>query len=382
MAAGAIGPRGIEAAGDLDGAGWVSKVISLQGIVLVRRQGQIRWQPVKLNDTFFVGDQICIETNSRAGIVLNNDVVMRLDQDTTLIFSAIEKERTFIFRLLEGAANFFSHRPRSLKILTPFVNGVVKGTEFYVQVDAKQAHIDLFEGRILAENEHGTLELAKGEGALARAGKAPQRYLLVQPRESVQWGMYYPPVLALESGRASAGINQALAMVDAGQFADALKRLESIDMANRDAPFFVCHAAMRLHVGRVAQAQVDIQKALGMNPQDGNALALSAVIAVVQNRTAEAVDLAWQAVRCTPHSAAVHIALSYALQARFDLRGALDAVKAAVAQAPGSGLAWARLADLQLSVGALWTGAWMPPARPCRWLPARPMPTRCWGLPT
>ena len=184
MAAGAIGPRGIEAAGDLDGAGWVSKVISLQGIVLVRRQGQIRWQPVKLNDTFFVGDQICIETNSRAGIVLNNDVVMRLDQDTTLIFSAIEKERTFIFRLLEGAANFFSHRPRSLKILTPFVNGVVKGTEFYVQVDAKQAHIDLFEGRILAENEHGTLELAKGEGALARAGKAPQRYLLVQPREA------------------------------------------------------------------------------------------------------------------------------------------------------------------------------------------------------
>ena len=352
-AIGFLGPPGILKAEESNGDGWVSKIISLQGNVRVRRQGETSWQPVQLNDTFFAGDQIRVETNSRAGIVLSNDAVMRLDQDTTLILTAIEQKRTFIFRLLEGAANFFSHRPRSLKILTPFVNGVVEGTEFYVQVDAMQAHIDLFEGRILAENEHGALKLKKGEGALAQAGSSPQRYLLVRPRESVQWAMYYPPILALGPGQPSIEINDAMVMVEVGLITDALQRLESIASGNRDAAFFVCRAAIRLHVGRIALAQADLQKALGLNPQNGDALALSAVIAVVQNRVAEAVDLARQAVRCTPGSASVHIALSYALQARFDLPGALDAAREAVVQAPGSGLAWARLADLQLSVGDL-----------------------------
>ena len=353
VAIGFWGSPGIAEAEDPNGAGWVSKVISLQGNVLVRRQGQTRWQAVQLDDAFFAGDQIRVETNSRAGIVLNNDSVMRLDQNTTLIFTAIEKKRTFIFRLLDGAANFFSHRPHSLKILTPFVNGVVEGTEFYVQVDATKARIDLFEGRILAENEHGALKLEKGEGVLAQAGNAPELYFLVQPRQSVQWAMYYPPILALGAERTSGKIHEAMVLVEVGLTSDALELLESIDPESRDASFFVCRAAIRLHVGRITQAQADILQALSLNPQNGNALALSAVIAVVQNRADDAIDLARQAVRCAPGSASVHIALSYALQARFDLPGALDAARQAAAQEPGNGLAYTRLADLQLSVGAL-----------------------------
>ena len=348
-----IGLPGIATAGEPDAAGWVSRIVSLQGEVIVRRHGETRWQPVKLNDPFFAGDQIRVESNSRAGIVLSNDAVLRLDQNTTMIFTEIEQQRTFIFRLLDGAANFFSHRPRSLKILTPFVNGVVEGTEFFVQVDATQTRIDLFEGRILAENDHGMLELAKGERAVASAGGAPRRYILVQPRESVQWAMYYPPVLALGPGVASAARSQFLALFNEGQTAEAFARLETIDVSKRDATFFVFRAALLLHVGRISEAQSDIQQALALDPEKGDALALKAVIAVVQNRAAEAVDTARQAVQRAPQSASAHIALSYALQAQFKLSGALDAARAAVAQAPGSGLAWARLADLQLSAGAL-----------------------------
>ncbi|MGD9215324.1 MAG: FecR domain-containing protein, partial [Desulfobacteraceae bacterium] len=106
---------------------WVSKVISIQGHVTAKRRGRTGWQPVKLNDTLFAGDRIRVEANSRAGIRLTNDAILRLDQNTTLVFTEIEKETTFIFKLLKGAANFFSRRPRSLKILTPFVNGVVEG---------------------------------------------------------------------------------------------------------------------------------------------------------------------------------------------------------------------------------------------------------------
>jgi tetratricopeptide (TPR) repeat protein len=354
VAMGVLGLSGIAGAGEPDvAAGWVSRIVSVQGTVLVRRHGETSWQPVQLNDAFFAGDQIRVESNGRAGIVLSNDAVLRLDQNTTMIFTEIAQQRTFIFRLLDGAANFFSHRPRSLKILTPFVNGVVEGTEFFVQVDATQTRIDLFEGRILAENDHGILELAKGERAVASAGGAPRRYILVQPRESVQWAMYYPPVLALGPGGASAARSQFLALFNEGQTAEAFARLETVDVSKRDATFFVFRAALLLHVGRISEAQSDIQQALALDPEKGDALALKAVIAVVQNRATEAVDTARQAVQRTPRSASAHIALSYALQAQFKLPGALDAAQAAVAQAPGSGLAWARLADLQLSAGAL-----------------------------
>ncbi len=339
-------------AGDAD-ASWVSKVVSIQGRVLVRRQGASGWQPLQLHDTCSVGDQVRVEANSRAGIVLSNDAVLRLDQNTTLVFTEIENRKTFIFRLLEGATHFFSHRPRSLKILTPFVNGVVEGTEFYVQVDAGQTRIDLFEGRILAENPHGAIHLVEGEGAVASAGSAPRHRILVQPRDSVQWALYYPPLPAPGPQAETAGIAESLALFNQGRTADAIARLEKIDAPDRDSRFFVYRAGLQLHVGRVSEATSDIGQALTLDPKSGDALALKSLIAVVNNRASEAVELARQAVQSAPRSIAARIALSYALQAGFNLHEALEAAREAVTLSPGNGQARARLAELQLSVGEL-----------------------------
>lgn len=347
-------PEGVEA-NDAEAA-WVSKIVSVQGRVLARRQGETDWQPVHLGDTFAAGDRLRVEANSRAGMVLSNDALLRLDQNTTIVFTEIEQRKTFIFRLLEGAANFFSHRPRSLKILTPFVNGVVEGTEFFVRVDARQTRIDLFEGRILAENPYGELQLGEGQGALAMAGSAPQRQILVRPRDSVQWALYYPPLLTLVEEKAPADIAESLAWFNRGQTADAIAALEQIEPRHRDATFWAYRAALLLHVGRVSEAESDIRKALAANPDSGDALALQAVIAVVQNRTSDALRIAQEAVRVAPRSAAARIALSYALQTDFKIQEALQAAREAVTQTPANGVAWARLAELQLCVGELDAG--------------------------
>ncbi len=348
-----LGFSGIIHANDTLGAGWVSKLVSLQGDVQVRRHGQTHWQRAKMADTFFVGDQILVEHNSRAGILLSNETMIRLDQNTALIFTGIKQERSLILRLFKGVASFFSHRPRSLKILTPFVNGAVDGTEFVVQVDTDQTRIDLFEGQILAENEFGSLKLDRGEGIVAKAGKAPRRHILVPARESIQWAMYYPPVLTLEAGYSSLDLDKPLALFNEGRIPEAFARMESIDAVNRDVTFFVFRAAMRLHVGRISRAESDIRQALSLDPANSDALALTAVIAIVQNNIDAAVDTARQAVQNAPQSASAHIALSYALQAQFKLFEALESARQAVIQAPDNGLAWARLADLQLSVGDL-----------------------------
>jgi tetratricopeptide (TPR) repeat protein len=343
----------VQAFADDRGSPWVSKVISIQGRVTAKRRGQTGWQPVKLNDTLFAGDRIQVEANSRAGIVLSNDAVLRLDQNTTLVFTEIEKETTFIFKLLKGAANFFSRRPRSLKILTPFVNGVVEGTEFFVQVDEDQTRIDLFEGRIRAENQYGEIQLAKGQGALATADSAPQRQILVKPRESVQWALYYPPVLALGPGEVSDELQASLVLSDQGRFPEAIDTLEQIPESDRDARFFTYRAALLLHVGRVIQARGDIEQALALDPNSGDALSLHAVIAVVQNDKDRAMIAALKAVKNNPRSAAAQMALSYAHQAAFDLPEALEAAQAATSHSPESGTAWARLAELRLSTGKL-----------------------------
>jgi tetratricopeptide (TPR) repeat protein len=332
---------------------WVSKLVSVQGHVAVKRRGQSRWQPVELGAPLFAGDEIRVEANSRAGIRLRNDAVIRLDQNTLLVFTEIEKKTTFIFKLLKGAANFFDRRPHSLKILTPFVNGVVEGTEFLVRVTGDRTRIELFEGRILATNPYGALQLSRGQGVTAPAGRAPQRFLLARPRDSVQWALYYPPVLAWGPKDLPDAFQAALDSVHRGRWLEALNELNQIGESRRDSGFYTFRAALCLHLGSVSEAENDLRRALTLDPRSSEALSLQAIIAVVQNRREEAMRIAQDAVRYNDRSAAALLALSYARQARFDLKGALKAAETAVGLAPENGTARARLAELLLSLGRL-----------------------------
>jgi tetratricopeptide (TPR) repeat protein len=69
---------------------------------------------------------------------------------------------------------------------------------------------------------------------------------------------------------------------------------------------------------------------------------------VVQNRKADALVDARGAVDLSPESSAARIALSYALQAGFQLNEARDVLREAVERNPEDALAWARLAELEL----------------------------------
>ena len=106
-------------------------------------------------------------------------------------------------------------------------------------------------------------------------------------------------------------------------------------------------------MGRVDEADADIKRALRLAPNDGNALALQSIIAVVENEKDKALNLAQRAVEAAPGSATAWIALSYAQQARFDLEAARASLEKAVQLDPKNALAWARLAELWSSFGRL-----------------------------
>lgn len=319
------------------------------------------WLPARIGDTFCHGDRISTGEHSRAAIVLNNDTVMRIDQNTTIVFRGPEEKRTFLIKLQEGIAHFFSRKVRSLEIDTPFVNGVVEGTEFLVRVDQTQTFISLFEGRMRAHNPLGSLQLSKDQCAVARAGRPPELTSVVRPRDAVQWALYYPPIIVFDpedylvglSEEQQSRLSRSIAAHHQGDLIQAFAMIDGLGYGITDTRFFVYRAGLSLTVGGVAKATADIEKALELDPGNSGALALRSMIAVVQNRKAAAYADAQRAVRSSPDAPAALIALSYAYQSGFDLPAALTAAQTATEKAPENAIAQARLAELRLSTGDL-----------------------------
>lgn len=338
---------------------WVARVVSVQGDVEIRRADAAVWSLARLEDYLCAGDIIRVMERSRAAIVLPNDAVVRLDQQTTVSLTPPEPEPAYLLKLIQGAVHFFSRVPRTLRILTPFVNGTIEGTEVAIASTDTESTVTVLEGRFRIENDRGSLLLASGNSARVRQDVAPAVDPTVAPLEQIRWTLYYPPVFGLGTGAfadtADTDLEKRMATASAafaaGNTADAFSQLAVDDSTVREPAFFALRASLLLFVGRVEAAAADIARLRDLNPGGGEADAIEAVMAASQNQKAEALDLAAAAVSKSPRSAAAHIALSYARQAAFDLDGAAQALEAAVALEPDNGLAWARLAEIQLARG-------------------------------
>ena len=175
----------------------VAKVVSVQGKVGRQFSGYSEWQIAQENDIFCPGDRIRSEKWSRATLILSNESLVTLDQNTTLIFSEPEENTsTWLIKLIDGSAFFRSRQPQRLNIQTPFINAVHKGTEFLVTVDDRQTKISVFDGQIAAENKVGRIKITKGYSGIAKENQPPYlQALTITPEDAVQWTLYYPPVI-------------------------------------------------------------------------------------------------------------------------------------------------------------------------------------------
>jgi tetratricopeptide (TPR) repeat protein len=338
---------------------WIARAVSVQGTVEVQRVGETLWQPVKLNDQFRPGDQIRVLDRSRADVALLDQSVLRLNENTTITIQAVKDERTGVIDLLRGAAHFFSRGPGSLDVQTPFAIAGVRGTEFFINVETDRALLTTFEGTVVAENSAGSLTLTSGQSAVAEAGRAPVLRVVARPRDAVQWALYYLPVLYLRPDEFPPGpgwqgmVRQSLEFYLQGDLQKAFNSIATVPGTISDPRFLTYRASLLLAVGRVDEANADIGRALNVNPNDSNALALQTIIAVVQNEQERAFEVAQKAVGAAPNSATALVALSYAQQARFDLEGARASLQKAVDIEPQNALAWARLAELWSSFAEL-----------------------------
>lgn len=339
-------------------ASWVAQLASVQGRVEMQRAGTIGWQPVSSHEVFCPGDSLRVGALGRAAVLLRPETMLRLDQGTTITFPVIAAEQPSWLDLLDGAVHFISRHPRGLQIKTPFVNAAIEGTEFVLRVEPEQTDLWVFEGRVMASNQAGSLAVESGEAAVTRAGQPPTRRIDVRPRDAVQWALYYPPLIdfraaARETNPDARTMQEALERYRQGDLTGALAQLEDLPAASRDAPYFTLKAGLLLSVGRLDAAQSDISQALRLDADNGTALALQSVVALAQNENDKALDLAKKASEREPRSPVPLIALSYAQQANFKIDAALKTVEDALKLEPDDALVWARLAELRLSTGNL-----------------------------
>jgi tetratricopeptide (TPR) repeat protein len=329
LAVATVAASAIEAAAECVPA--IGAIPSLQGEAQVQAIGTGFWRPAALDERLCPGDLIHVGQHGRAELTIAGQPNVRLDQNTALYVPGAEDP--LVVRLLYGAAYFFSRHPRVLTINTPFVDAGVEGTEFLVRVEADRTLIIVFQGRVRASNPQGELAIANGQSAVAEVGQAPTPYLMVRPRDAVQWTLYYPailPAMADPCGASAQALPEplrgAVELAASGQLAAAFAHFEATPEADRGSDYYLYRAAGLLSVGRVDEARADIDQALAFDPANGPAYGLRAVIAVAQNERDRALADAQRAVELSPQSAAAKIALSYAEQAQFHIEAAREAL--------------------------------------------------------
>ena len=298
----------------------VGEFVDIFGKVEAQITDGEEWSTATLDTSLCEGSSIRVGKQSRAAIALSNDAVLRLDENTTMrlvdVAESDQDEEQSLLDIIKGAFHSFSRKPRKLSVNSPYLNGSIEGTEFVFRVTDEQTEITVFEGTVVAANEQGSVPVSGGESVVVLQGQAPTARLLVNPRDQVTWGLYYPKILI--SGDKSAD----------PQIVEIAGLLES---------------------GRVDQAR-EMLGPLLLADESGLAYALSSVINTALNQTEQALKDGNKAVELDSSPASL-IALSYAQQSSLDLEAARATVQSANQTNPGNALVLARLSELNLMLG-------------------------------
>jgi ferric-dicitrate binding protein FerR (iron transport regulator) len=137
--------------------------VSVTGTVRLQRVGQSAVSAVKLGTFLCQNDLLHTAPGSRAAVFISAETFVRLDQNTTIRISQTDLETVVEFskdagvsKLLLapdqcGAGYFITRYPKRFRVITPFANAVVEGTEFLVALRCESTEVAVFEGRVKAE---------------------------------------------------------------------------------------------------------------------------------------------------------------------------------------------------------------------------------------
>ncbi len=302
----------------------VARVVSIQGSIEVLRARQNDWTKVTRLDTpLCEGDRLRTGALSRAALFIQPETLVRVDQNTNISVSQTAEETLVEFTQEDvlpaaagayscGAGYFITRFPRKFRVNTPHLNAAVEGTEFLVAMRCESTELSVFEGKVLAAGAGANIfpaqSISSGQILTIGGSEPPAVKLLVKPTDAVQWVLYYPP---LSDATAEADLPPA------EQCRSLPKPLDQTCLTQR--------AEVLLRLGRVDEAQREVDEAAALDSGRGDANALRAIISIARNDKAGAIEAATAATTASPNSSRAWLALSYAQQASFKLDDSLRA---------------------------------------------------------
>ncbi|MBX7137832.1 MAG: FecR domain-containing protein [Oligoflexia bacterium] len=281
---------------------------------------QKEFSAVQVGQIFHAMDTIKLGRNSKASVLFKSGVLLRLAPGTVLQFESSDGTRPI--RLETGKGYFFNRDKAELpEIYTPAVTTAIRGTEFVLEVQGQETTATVLDGQVAMHNPHGSLLLARGEAGTARVGAAPVKAVVINPRDAVQWALYYPLLGGGIGGSQSSRLAEASRQLHSGESAQAEALLSGISLES---------------LGAEEQARV---------------LAQRSVIALARNDSSLAESFAKQALAKSEQAPEAKLAASYLAQSKFDLDQASELAGAAWELAPQDPVVAARVAELSLARG-------------------------------
>jgi tetratricopeptide (TPR) repeat protein len=297
---------------------FAGKIFSIQGTAVVKRGADSI--PVTEGLQLQEGDELVTGEPGRVAVELPDGSYIRVASGSTMKVLPQEKK----VGLFEGALHFLSHAEKHPVVETQQVTASIRGTEFTVTSSKTETTISMFSGTVDAASGGGRAQLAAGQGAHFRTGRAPELFAIVASQRSVQWSMFVP--LSVDGTETPRGL-KALELYYAGKVSQALSSLSGAAQREPCGADGVLWARMLVASGDPVRGAAALERCSAPAiPTEARASAQTALanVKLMQGDAVSADKLSEEAFAANPSSESARLARSFALQERGDLDGALS----------------------------------------------------------
>lgn len=176
----------------------IQRTARAAGSVIDRKTGEeVRfvdlsdWQNVALHQDLLGGDVLRTNANGQLAILFADHTQVRLGRNSALQVKQMAADGDTILNLQSGTIWARAQRGgQGLTVETPAAAAAIRGTDWTMTVKGDQTSLIVLEGRVELKNEHGSVEVAQGEAAVATIGQAPRKLVIVTPDDREQMLFY------------------------------------------------------------------------------------------------------------------------------------------------------------------------------------------------
>ncbi len=289
-----------QAAGDTQPAG---RMINFKGHVrIISSIGDQETRPI-IGQVLNTGAVVLTGKNGWASILMSDETLIQLNRNTRFILKSVDANAGWyglrgvipaaltpsggsVYQLDTGEMWFRNKNPNArIGLQTPTVSAGIRGTEVNLVIGQDDSvTLSILEGLVEARNEYGSVMAGSGEIIYTAKGRAPEKRVLISPKDAVQWTLTIPPV----------DVRYAYPMIshDPRILESEQNRLSlALNENPRDRKVLLSLAKVYRDLHRLEDSLLLFQDVLKINPGDSMAFTGLGWLALEQGKTNEALAL-------------------------------------------------------------------------------------------